>query len=58
VASLVVFGTAVKVMTMEELNLFEGDFMCDVVERDEEGRLRCINLLKRQCLLVIQRIAS
>jgi hypothetical protein len=48
----------VKVMTMEELNLFEGDFMCDVVERDEEGRLRCIDLLKRQCFLVIQRIAS
>ncbi|EFX71167.1 hypothetical protein DAPPUDRAFT_327440 [Daphnia pulex] len=57
-ASLVVFGPAEEIMTMEDLNLFEEDFVRDVFDQDEEVQQRGFDLLRRQSLLVIRRIAS
>ncbi len=56
VASSVVFGSAVEVLSMEGLDLLEGHFERNVDDPDMEVQL--IDLMQRQSLLVIRRISS
>ncbi len=55
VASSVFFGSAVEVMTMEELDLMEEDLKRDLYRGE---RLTITKLIQRQALLVIRRITS
>jgi hypothetical protein len=55
VASSVVFGSAVEVISMEELDLLEEDLKRDLYRGE---RLTSKKLIQRQALLVIRRITS